>query len=491
MKKTAILATLILFCLAFSACGGKTDPDNENPTSQIGGEYYKSGKFCAGFSRNVCMPDDPVPMEGYGNDKLRFSDGFKDYLTITCTAIQDEKNNLLLLFTEDTINAGWSKNLRQLCAETFGIPMENVNVTATHTHASVSTLNKTPAADKFFEDLTQTGLQTAMEAVADLAPAEMHWGMADLSGYNFVRHYVLSNGEVVGDNFGTDTGEYVGHSTEENPWMSAVQFKREGTKDIYLATWRAHAHITGKTNSLSADFPAPLRDYLEKELDCWFGYYQGDAGNSNPHTRNPKEGVDGLTYKGKIERDYRLYAQKIGDIFIQAVKEKEWEKIGDGTGEIRTHGEVYTGKVNHSEDYLKAEAIPIYQKFVECGVSSQAMELSVSGEIRSAFHASGILTKASLPATKDEYIAVAQVGDLGFTFAPNELFVENGNFVRENSPYKYTMFIGYSNESHSYIPSQAGYDYHCYEMNLGSFAPGTAELLMDHYLELLKDLQNK
>ena len=489
MKKILYAMMVLAMVFALSACG-KGGNQEENPS---GGPSSEAGAFRAGFARNDCMPDESVPLRGYGNVMMRMSDGYLDILQVSCIAITDETGNTALLLSTDMCGSSWCKEVRENISKELNVPMENIHLTATHTHSSIAyeKADSVSAVKNFMDKIKVVSLETARQAMEERKPAEMYWGVVDLDGYNFVRHYKLANGEIVGDNFGKDTGEYVGYSTEENHLMQVLQFKRaEGEKDIFFTNWRAHAHITGgssKTN-ISADFPYTFRMNVEKQLDCYLAYYQGDSGNSNPYTRWAADGVDGVTYSGQITRDYKVYGKQIADIFVETYN-KGFEKVGEGTGLIKAKMQVFTGDVNHEDDYLITDARVVQECWSTTGSSSSAMALDTTGKIRSVYHAGSICSKVNMPQTMDEEIFSLQIGEAGFVFVPNEIFVENGNFVRDNSPYKYQFYVGYSDDSKSYIPSQWGYDYKCYECCTGNYAPGTGEKLADTLVGMLKELK--
>ncbi len=71
------------------------------------------------------------------------------------------------------------------------------------------------------------------------------------------------------------------------------------------------------------------------------------------------------------------------------------------------------------------------------------------------------------------------------------MFDTNGRFVHEKSPTKYTFVMGYSNESHGYLPSAEAFDYGCYESDTAWLARGTAEDLASRFVELLNQLYQK
>ena len=75
--------------------------------------------------------------------------------------------------------------------------------------------------------------------------------------------------------------------------------------------------------------------------------------------------------------------------------------------------------------------------------------------------------------------------------APFETFDTNGDYVRENSPSKYTMVMGYSNEGRGYLPSAQAYDFGCYESDTAWLARGTGEDLAARFVAILNELYKK
>lgn len=203
-----------------------------------------------------------------------------DYLYVSAIAVTDEKGETIFLCGVDTCtlnNDLFPQLIFPYVAENLGIPEDRLFATATHTHSGVDIgyHSSEAAVQKVVDDMKEGMLKACKEAVSDRAPAEVYWAEADLSGYNFVRHYLLKNGEYVGDNFGDDNGDYAGHSAKENPMMQLVDFKREGKKDVIFGTWRAHATITGGSDvcNISADLAGSIRTYLEKQSECYFTYF--------------------------------------------------------------------------------------------------------------------------------------------------------------------------------------------------------------------------
>lgn len=59
-----------------------------------------------------------------------------------------------------------------------------------------------------------------------------------------------------------------------------------------------------------------------------------------------------------------------------------------------------------------------------------------------------------------------------------------------STPYDMTFLVSCCNGREGYIPSQAAFDYGCYESYTTQFAPGTGEEFIDEFLSMLTELKN-
>ena len=66
------------------------------------------------------------------------------------------------------------------------------------------------------------------------------------------------------------------------------------------------------------------------------------------------------------------------------------------------------------------------------------------------------------------------------------MFSESGLQIKGRSPYAYTMVL---TGNSSYIPSARAFSDRCYESDTGFYAPGTAEILVDKFVEMLEKIQ--
>ena len=83
-----------------------------------------------------------------------------------------------------------------------------------------------------------------------------------------------------------------------------------------------------------------------------------------------------------------------------------------------------------------------------------------------------------------------RVGDLGFACAPYEMFGANGMHIKEWSPYAMTFVVSCCNGARSYLASKLAYSHGSYEVDQRRYPEGTAELLADNFVDMLKELKN-
>ena len=85
----------------------------------------------------------------------------------------------------------------------------------------------------------------------------------------------------------------------------------------------------------------------------------------------------------------------------------------------------------------------------------------------------------------------AAIGDMAFVFAPYEMFCNNAQAVKAQSPYAMTFVMGHSNVTCGYLASKEAFDHGCYEVDNRRFPRGTAEAAENHFHQMLKDMKNQ
>ena len=79
-------------------------------------------------------------------------------------------------------------------------------------------------------------------------------------------------------------------------------------------------------------------------------------------------------------------------------------------------------------------------------------------------------------------------GDVGLAVAPYEMFNDSGVFIKENSPFKFTMVAECANGANGYFPTLWACSHGGYEPDTTRYVHGSAEILADQYVAMLQEL---
>jgi hypothetical protein len=85
---------------------------------------------------------------------------------------------------------------------------------------------------------------------------------------------------------------------------------------------------------------------------------------------------------------------------------------------------------------------------------------------------------------------ILRIGDTAIVAMPGEPFAEIGSAIKKASPFKFTMFCGYSNGTGGgYMPVESEYAHSGYEVEMTPYGTGAAEALIRQTAELYKSVQ--
>ncbi len=466
MKKFLTIFLALVMVLSLCACAGSGDGEKESAATGLQ----------AGYARVNITPDFSVGLGGYSDMETRRSEGFIDYIYITCIALT-EGEETILVYTLDNCaaSAGVANALRDVITPATGIAAEKIFVGATHSHSCPSLGYLDDAGTKYYQLVKDAAVEAAKTALEDRAAATILATTPVVEKMNFVRHYEMADGTYAGSNFGDFSKQIVGHATDTDPQMVLVKFDRpEEKQDILLINWQAHPdHGTanGRTN-ISADFPGAMREKVMAQTGMHVAYFTGASGNQNPSSRITEEN-HGLGMKE--------YGEKLADYALAALPEL---KPVEGSG-IKTKRVMFDAEIDHSWDHLLQQANEVYDLWKTAGKSA-GDALGKQYDFTSSYQARAIKSRAAMGATQQMELNTFSVGGIGFTTGTYEMFSDHGLYVKEHSPYDVTFIItGCS----GYLPSEEAYDYRSYEADTGYYAKGTAEKLAEQYVEMLNEIK--
>ena len=138
--------------------------------------------------------------------------------------------------------------------------------------------------------------------------------------------------------------------------------------------------------------------------------------------------------------------------------------------------------MNAVEDY--------YDSNQEClnYFNSNRTELAKAKGLTSRYEASEIIHRAGLGETEDFYLYCYAFGCVGIATAPFEIFDTTAKYVRDNSPFEFNLYCGYSNDRRQYLPTALSFENKGYEYCCCRYVSGTAEAISEVHLSMLADL---
>jgi hypothetical protein len=245
-------------------------------------------------------------------------------------------------------------------------------------------------------------------------------------------------------------------------------------KSITLVNWQGHpdcARAAGFEN-ITSGYPGTMRDTLSLYTGDLTVFFTGADGNTNITTR-VKADSHGLNW-----REYGIHMAKLAYEMMQEMVEVE------GTG-IVTKRMMVEANIDHSWDHMVPQAEEVFKLWKTVG-KPEADALGKTYNFTSCYQAGAICRRAKMEQSRTLEINAFRVGGVGFTTGTYEMFSDAGIHIRDHSPYDFTFLL---TGNSGYIPSEKSHDYRCYEADTGMFMKGTAEKLVDNYLEMLNEVQ--
>ncbi|MBR5296112.1 MAG: neutral/alkaline non-lysosomal ceramidase N-terminal domain-containing protein, partial [Clostridia bacterium] len=241
-----------------------------------------------GYHRELLPVPQGVGLGGFGNTDARLSDKVLDDLFLTCVAISDEEETLLL-YSVDLLGVS-EKNHRivsEWVEENLSIPKKNVFITATHNHSAPNVRDGAKSVEAFLPTFYEGMQNAAKGAVETMKTSEMYVGSIDMHQMNYVRRYYRADGTFSGVAYVAPSKAPIAmHETRVDNTMQVIRFRRAGAKDVVMVNFPCHVTTTSglKRTDVSADWVGGFRDAAEEKLDVLFAFYQGAAGNVVPNS---------------------------------------------------------------------------------------------------------------------------------------------------------------------------------------------------------------
>jgi len=392
---------------------------NAKPVSTA--QNNETGKLKAGIAREIITPKVGGLLFGYGSDKP--STVVHDDLTVTALSIEYIKTKVVFISaTVCLISNDITEKVRTLCGEIAGIPASNVILSATHTHSG-------PVMTKEYCDqiFIPKCIAATKASVQNLKPVTVGVGKTD-SKVGVNRRKLMPNDKVLLSN---------------NPWgthdpeMTVISFRAENGKTLAnIIHYAAHCTAAGINTEITRDWAGGMIDRLETESGGITMFIQGMQGDIGPRLPNGED-------KGDIKHVEELGAIAAVDA-VRAYKD------------IRVYRDEELSVVTGDVKLPHAPIMPLAEARKELAKLEAEKSGRWTGENRN--NLTGIIALHEKGETGESYFVYNQtlvkIGPIVFIPVPFEVFSEVSLRLRAYSKFGYTLALGCTNGSNSYLVTQ-------------------------------------
>ncbi len=364
------------------------------------------------------------------------------------------------------VSASWRDQTAQAVEKAAGIPAEQVRLCATHSH-SMPTLRYCRqwggVSEEYGEQVRKATVEAVRTAIEDLAPARLEVGRATVAGGNFNRTTKQWKTDA---EFGKD-------STEADRWLDttlhALRFRREGKPDLVWYHFSSHP-VCYRDEQAGPDWPGLVAQWAKADGLPTVCYLQGHIGDVNPG--------DGQKWIGDPEPS----AKAVYEGLKKALQAAQPVPVDDL--------QVKTQIIHLPLD------IELLQQWIE-QYRTKPEECNKGHWVDGPFAADWFqgaqkwdLKQTSLP------VRVSAIGlgrEVGLAFHPSELYSYYGLSIRRESPFRYTLVVGYADNYIGYLPDPKAYQAGEYAaivvpkiLDLPPFRPEAASLLTQKAIQILQ-----
>jgi hypothetical protein len=390
----------------------------------------------ASVSKVDITPEDSQWLLGYGERK---STGVIDRIFHRVVLLNEGGETFCLISSDICLvsPAEYDRVAAEI-QDRFGIPVLNIWWTVTHTHAAPEVgppglpeafmgERYTHEWDRDYTRLVEDRLLASIgEALASLEPAKMGWGWG-FSKANINRRAIDEHGKAsLGLNPDGPVDRKIG--------LIRID-KANGDPLTLVANYPIHGTVLGQENTaISGDAPGVVAAYVEEKIGVPMLFINGAAGNLAPIYSVYPDPRSGHLSQFKV---------LLGDKILGA-----YANIQSITGAVDLQTAALTIRTPRKEGLPWPDDLAAYS------------ELDGAGK-----------PQILLPI---RFLKFNQ--SLAIWSAPLELFCEVSNEVRQESPFPYTYYYGYSNGWLGYLPTAAAYAHGGYEVErVNAFTPRAGE----------------
>jgi len=442
---------LVLFLMVARPCLA-SEPCVERGTSLLAGAA----------AANITPEHFPVSMTGSFQDRQATS--AHDPLHARAIVLDDGKTRLAIVVCDSCLIARETfDNAKADAAQATGIPIENMLMSATHTHSAATAV---PMANcrpdqRYLAYLEKQIAQAVVQAWANLEPATLGWAVKQEPSEVSVRRWKMKPGAIEENPFGKRTDkvkmnpprgskDLIEPAGPIDPDVSILSIRSSSGRPIaLLANYSLHYVGGTPVGQLSADYFGEFAKRIGAKLDAdevdppFVGIMSngtsGDVNNYNFIKPRPSA--------APFER-INAVAEKIADVAFAAhnsIEHKSDVSLAMAEQEI----EVAIRQPDDSDSQWARDILRDHD-----GRALRDM---------TEVYANEALVLGRHPGSVKIKLQALRIGSFGITANPCESFAQVGLDIKQQSPYKLTMNIGLANGYSGYLPTPEQHELGGYE----------------------------
>ena len=423
-----------------------------------------------------------IPMAGYYHE--RGAEKIHDDLYAKAIVIENDGMKVAIVSCDIIkVTSGMVEEVRNLVKKSIGINPDYVMIGATHSHTGPVILDEenkdkmrgknSKIQDEYLSKLPGLIAESIIKANSALMPAKISVGLGHEESISFNRRFFMTDG-TVGWNPGKMNPNIIKPAGPIDPDVFVLYAETtDGDPISTYVNFALHLDNVGGTE-ISADLPYTLSTILGKikgeKMVTLFS--QACSGNINH-----------INVKSPEKQNGHINAQRLGSVLSGEV--------------IKTYTRLQSldlNKISVKKEIVKLPLPEISPDEVDeariiaatYGTSEVApfMDLVKSAKILDVYERKGNPIDAE--------IQVFALGEkCAIVSLPGEVFTELGMYIKNRSPYPFTIITELTNNCIGYIPDRKAYIEGNYEPVSSRCAPGSGEILAEHALKMLNELKMK
>ncbi|QEL13607.1 hypothetical protein [Limnoglobus roseus] len=409
------------------------------------------------FAMNVTPEQFPISVNGGFSDIQAKS--VNDPLHARCLVLDDGTTKLALVVVDSCmLPRELIDRAKELAHEKTGIPAGHVLISATHTHTaptSTGVFQSEPNA-KYVAWLPGKIADGIAKAHANLAPAELGWGVADEPGQVFNRRWWIKPGVENRDPFGGTTDLVRMNPGVQNPALIASAGPTDPAVSILAARspdgrptalfGNYSLHYVGGSPALSADYFGVFSDTVGGKVNGGPAFVGGLFNGTSGDVNNINFREAAVPYKPG-ER-IRLVADAVTTAAKKAYDQAKF--TGDLTLAVAEAEVELRVRKPTAAELKRAELIL-------AAIDSRALKGADEVYTRET------TLIAKYPDTVKLKLQAMRVGGLGIVGIPCEVFTEIGLEIKRRSPLPQTFVVSLANGYNGYLPTPQQHRWGGYE----------------------------